>query len=326
MADDDGFFAKPEREMDTEETLLASKVYDAIQRFSNYSERSMQSKSFQVGISDLGYCSEYVRRMLDQQEEEPTDVTLAFIGTALGDLIEQACLAVWPTAVAQSEVTLELHGDTGTYRLNGHPDLYIPDEGLLIDFKSVRGYAVVKRTGPKQSQQFQRHCYAKALWEEGAFGDLPLEQVRVANVWIDRSGEERGLHVQMEPYDESVVEQAALWLDDVVYAYMHEEEARKEPPRNVCEQYCGFYSTCRALDTDVEGLITDTEILTAVTLYKEAGQLESVAKKMKNSAKIVLNGVTGSTGEFTVRWVQVAGTSVAYDKQPYQRLDIRKLK
>jgi len=310
--------------MSDEERELATSVYEAIQRSSNYSDRSMQSRDFKVGISDIGWCSERTRRMLMREQPDDRDVLPAWIGTALGDHAEQAVCKMWPHAKRQVEVTVTLTGDRGEYHVSGHPDLIVDDK--VIDVKTERGLSLARRRGPSQQQQFQRHCYALAAWEAGHFPGLSLDEVKVANVWIDRSADDRDLYVHMEPYNPEVVQDAAWWLDDVVYAYVHGEEARKEPPREMCEKVCGFYSTCRALDTDVEGLLTDDGVLAAVDMYREAGQLEKQARQLKDQAKSALDGITGSTGEFLVRWTHVNQAEVAYTREGYDRLDIRRIK
>lgn len=310
------------------ERSIADGVYRAIQRASNESDRSMQSKEFQVGVSDLGFCSEFTKRQLKNEEQEwESDALAAFIGTAVGDHAETAIKRfLWPEAIIQSTVTVRLEGEGRVYNLPGHPDVVLGGEGILIDFKTVNGLEIVRRTGPKQSQQFQRHCYAKAAHEAGMFGDLSLDMVQVANVWIDRSGKDHECHVQMEPYDEDVVRQAAMWLDEVVYGYLHDSEVPKEPSREFCEVWCGYFPTCRALDTDVEGLLTDPVVLSAVDMQQEALELERKAKRLKAVAKGALDGVSGSTGEFLVRWTHVNGSDVSFTRQPYQKLDIRKIR
>jgi hypothetical protein len=307
------------------EAALADDVYDAVMTASRYSPRGQQSMRFEAGISDLGYCSERLRRMLDQQTPDDTDLLPAWMGQVLGGGLEEACLARWPDAVAQAEVTCTLRGESGNvYKVRGHPDLLRP--GLVIDFKSDRGLHTVRRTGPSQQQQFQRHCYALGAWETGLFGPIDLADIQVANVWIDRAADERELHVQMEPYDPKVVEAAAWWLDDVVYAYVNQQEARKEPPREVCAVTCGFYATCRALDTDVEGLLTDDDAPTAVRMYREGLDMEKAGAQLKDQARAHLRGIQGSTGEYTVRWVHVNGSHVEFDRDSYERLDIKQVK
>lgn len=309
--------------MRPEEADLATSVYAAIQRSSNYSTRSLQSRNFQVGVSDLGWCSERTRRMLLRETPDDRDMLPAWIGTAIGDHAEQAIVDMWPHAIRQADITVHLTGDRGTYAVNGHPDVVV--DNTVIDVKTSRGLGKPRRTGPNQQQQYQRHCYALGAYEAGLLPG-PLEDVKVANVWIDRSADERDVHVHMENYNPEVVQEAAWWLEDVIYAYTHNEEARKEPPREMCEKTCGFYSTCRALDTDVEGLLSDDGVLAAVDMYREAGGLEKQARMLKDQAKAALDGITGSTGEYLVRWTRVNTAEVHYTREGYDRLDVRRIK
>ena len=313
--------------MNDDEKMLAETLYQGVMDYSNYSTRSMQAREFRVGVSDLGFCSERVRRMIDQQVPDDTDALAAFIGTALGDHLEKVAAELWPEAIVQSEVTLHLEGEEGrTYTLTGHPDCILPEQGILIDFKSTYGFAVVEKNGPTDSYQYQRHGYAKAAHDAGMFGDLPLEEVRVANVWIDRAAIEKRLHVDMEPYDQRWVDQAGHWLDNVVYAVMQGEEASKEPPREMCAVACGFYATCRAFDTDVSGLISDKVVLTAIDLYREGLDLEKQGRKLKDQAKQHLVGIEGSTGDYLVRWTHVNETVVPETvRRGYDKLEVRKM-
>lgn len=316
----------PVQGQSTEERVLSEMAYEAVQHFSRNDTRGQQAQDFRPGVSDLGFCSERTRRMLAQIEPDHTDLLSAFTGTALGDYMEQAYKARFPSAIIQAEVSVPLAGETRTYHLTGHPDIIDPS-GILIDVKTSRGLNVVRRTGPSQQQQFQRHCYALGAYKAGLFDpDVTLAKVRVANVWMDRACDEKEFHTHMEPFSMGVVEEAAMWLDEVVYAFEHQQEARKEPPREMCAVTCGFYATCRNLDTDVEGLITDDTILAAVEMHREGGALEKQAKQLKDQAKAHLDGVTGSTGEFTVRWVWVNGSHVEFDRNGYQRLDVRRIK
>jgi hypothetical protein len=316
-----------ERQMTEEERWLADTIYNGIQHAASHTARHEQATEFRVGVSNLGWCSEYVRRMLaGVPETDRTDYLVPWIGTVLGDGMEGVIAALWPDALIQTEVTCTLPGENGkTYGVFGHPDAILPSKGILIDNKTTMGLSKVRRVGPSQQQQFQRHCYAKGAWEAGYFGGLPLEQVRVANVWLDRSGDDKACHVHMEPYDQKVVDAAAMWLDEVIYDYTHERVARKEPPREVCQRFCGHFSTCRGLDTDVEGILTDPDVLAAVDMMQEARDLEAQARRLKAQAKSGLRGVSGSTGKFSVRWIHVAGGEVSYVREPTERLDVRKV-
>jgi len=316
----------PTRPMTADEQKMSDDFYAAVQGATNTSARSIQASGHRVGVSDLGHCSERVRRHLLGQPEPPTDKTAAFIGTALGDHIEAAMTALYPNLVRQAEVSVTLYGDTGTYVLMGHPDLIEPS-GKLIDVKTTRGLNRVRKTGPSQQQQFQRHLYAKASHAAGLFADnVSLADVRVSNIWFDRAGDDREPYVHEEPYDERVVEAATAWLDDVVYAFQHGEEARKEPPIQMCEKACGFFLDCRAGRGGPQGLIEDPDLLAAVEMQREAMELERRARRLKDEAKAALKGIEGSTGAYTVKWVKIGGGHVSYDRTPYEKLDVRPIR
>jgi hypothetical protein len=154
-----------------------------------------------------------------------------------------------------------------------------------------------------------------------------LEDVRVGNVWLDRSGNESSVHVQIEPFSDEVLAEAARWIDEVVYAYTTEQTAQKEPPREVCAKTCGFFSTCRAQDTDVSGLLEGRETIEAVQLYLEGRDLERRGRDFKNEAKTALDGIEGSTGQYTVRWVHVEESVIPETtRRAHKRLDIRAVK
>jgi hypothetical protein len=316
----------PDQMSDVEQEL-ADQIYDAIQADSNFSERSQQSADFRIGISDLGYCSEKVRRMLAGIPEPVTDKLPAFIGTAIGDYAERAIVKhLWPDAICQATVSVDLVGERGTFTVTGHPDLVVPS-GFLVDVKTSRGLAVPRRNGPSQQQQFQRHCYALGAWEKGLFGDLDLDEIQVANVWIDRAADYREVHVHAEPFNRDVVIQAGFWVDDLVYAYLHDEEARKEPPLTVCENTCGHFADCRIGDalTGAAGLVDDPDVVTAAQVYKDGLAMESAGRKLKDEAKANLVGITGSTGKYAIRWIHIGESHVEYDRAAYERLEVRDL-
>jgi hypothetical protein len=250
----------------------------------------------------------------------------AFIGTWLGEGIEQAVhkaggsLGLGSTMV-QSEVVVELQGDLGTYVIPGHPDLVFPDRDILIDVKSAFGLEYPRRNGFEDTQKrFQRHLYAKALILQG----ILTPDCQVGNLWIDRSGADKEFHVRLEPFSEEVVQQATEWLDQVVYAWQHEETAAKEPPREMCTA-CGFFEVCRGAEPGVEGLLTAPEVLTAVDLQIEAAALDKRSKKLKAEAKEALQGVAGSTGTHAVKWVHVGASHIEYERSAYDKISITPL-
>lgn len=296
--------------MDEDETALADAFYDAINTASRTTPRSQQAGLFQVGVSDLGFCPERTRRMLAGQTPEPTDLLPAWIGTELGRGLEEAWIALHPDWVRQAEVAVDfkilIGADQYQVRVPGHPDLIDPTGGLMLDVKTTYGLADAERNGPSRSQQFQRHLYGVGAWNAGLFAPgIELADVRVGNVWIDRSAVERRAHVNIEPLNLDVVAEAQEWLEDVVYHLVNDQEAEKVPPRDMCAKVCGYFEPCRGGDTDVEGLIEDPEWVRFLELYREGQRLESDGKKFRAMAKAHLEGVRGTVmlqeGLFSVR-------------------------
>lgn len=314
--------------MSPEDAELAERVYAAIQKHATHTDRGQQAAEFRVGMSDLGYCSERTKRMLNHEVPEDTDMLLAWIGTVLGAGVEDALAQHFDTpVVTQAEVTTPLKGETHTYEVMGHPDIIIPAEGLVLDGKTSYGLRLAERVGVDQQKQFQRHGYGYGAWLAGFFGDLPLEDVRVGNIWLDRSGKERRVHIQTEPFSDEVLADAARWLDETVYAFRNKQEAQKEPPREVCFATCGFFSTCRALETDVTGLIRDPWALEAIRMYTEGHAQEREGKAKKNEAKSNLIGVEGSNGAYSLRWVEVGEVKVeGFVRAPHRRIDLKKIR
>jgi hypothetical protein len=310
---------------------IAAEFYQAVNDWSNRTERSQQSADFKIGVSDLGLCSEKVRRKLLRQSEPERDAWTAFLGTWVGEGVEIAIKKRFPDVIIQSEVTVEMEIDVSgnhfSLKIPGHPDVIWPEQGLLIDNKGAFGFAKVKRYGMNDTQKrFQRHLYGHAAFHAGMFGDLAYDQIRVGNMWHDRSGGEKSFYVQTEPLDEGVVEEAKAWLEEVVYNYLQGTEAPKEPGREFCQGYCGFYDDCRALDTDVSGMIEDPDLLDAVELVLESKELDRQAKALKAEGEYLLKGVRGSTGTHFVRWVDV-GPSVIREgmRAGYSRLQISRV-
>lgn len=314
--------------MNALEQEIAESVRAAVNRFSTTTERAEQDKQFIIGPSAIGYCSERLRRQLDRQvPEDAVEWNKAFIGTFLGDGLETAMQKVYPRLLVQSEFWIELKGDRYAYRIPAHSDLIDPAAGLLLDFKTKDGLEYVKRAETAQGYQFQRHLYALGAHQSGLF--LPhweLEDIQVGNIYYDRSGKEPVPHVQVEPFSHDVIREAVWWLEEVVDAFLAGEEATKEPPREVCEKTCGFFTKCRAYDTDVEGVIRDPKALEAIEMYVEGGDLERTGKKMKNQAKLILQAFEGHTPTHTLRWKLINGYDVAYHKDDEVRISLTKRK
>lgn len=318
--------------MTTEAALLADEFYQAIQ---NMSRNSVRSKQVRIGISDLGFCPERTRRQLDGQTPNATDTLLAWLGTAIGDHAEQAWCAYDPTAIRQAEikVLMEVVIEGKPYRITipGHPDLILPERGILLDAKSDYLLADAERSGATRQQRFQRHLYGLGAWSHNLFHPgIERDEVQVGNVWIDRSGQDKRVHVELEPLSMDVVQEATDWLEDVVYHMLNKQPAHKQPPRDMCRAVCGFFSVCREVDTDVSGLLDDPQVLRAVDMYREGLELGREADRLKKAAKPLLDEVSGNVRLDEDVW-QIRWTSVEPALRPetmvkgYKKLEVRRL-
>lgn len=214
---------------------LGAEIAAALDAFSSGSERSQQSANYQTGISDLGHCRQKLTYLIRQTPPtDPRTYRAAFIGTALGDHMEQALFKAWPDAVLKMAVNVRL---LDSLDVGGHPDIVL-QRGAVLDGKSVDGVAAVEREGPSTQQRYQLHLYMAALLQMGYFRDIPRKDLWVSDFWIDRSGKEARIITHPEAYDPEVVKEAEAWIEDVIYAVRNGEEASRDMPREFCQSWC----------------------------------------------------------------------------------------
>lgn len=309
--------------VDDDQTGLAHEaLLGLIDEAMDTSARSLYAQDKKIGVSDIGGCHEYVRRLIANEDfsDPRANFMAAFMGTAFGDHLEQAYLKRHPSALTQIDVTVNLDLNGFRLAIPGHPDIVDPARNLVIDGKTKNGLSVVRKTGGERKHKYQLTFYAKALIDMGTLS----EDCTLALAYYDRSGVEQKPYIDEWTYDPAILDEALEWLNDVIYALTMGEEASKDMPRDWCYSFCPFATACRGGDTDVEGLIEDEVLVTAIDLYKEAHQRELQAKRDKDVAKAELVGAAGRTKDWTLRWVHIneseikAGTRRAYDK-----IDIR---
>lgn len=303
---------------------LAAHVKQAIIDIGNYSERSLQSRNHVLGVSDIGGCREFVRRMiLDEPfSDEKNDYALAsLVGHAVGEYLERGLAGTFKSRTdTQVTVQIELPTAMGGVVLTGHADMVT--EGMVVDFKTTNGLAVVRK-GIKQQHKWQVSLYCEALIQ---MGRLPKDAMCVL-IYLDRSGVELEPHVVAWQHDPDILIEIEDWINDVLYAISVGEEASRDKPREFCWAACPYVSACRGPDTDIVGLIADEEQVLAVKAYVDAQGREKQAKRDRESAAAALAGVVGSTGEWAVRWVNVpAGRVEAFNRAAYQKLSITPVK
>lgn len=297
-------------------------LFGLIDEAMDTSARSLYAQGKKVGVSDIGGCREYVRRLIaDEEFTDPRkNFMAAFMGTAFGRELEDAYKRRHPDALIQQAVEVPLDLQGFKFTIPGHLDIVHPKINTIIDNKTKNGLAVVRKSGGDMQHKFQVTLYGYACVKAGLLKPEPT----LALAYYDRSGVEQAPHIVMWEWDQSIFDAAIEWLNDVVYALTQGEEASKDKPRDWCYSFCPFATACRGGDTDVEGLIEDETIVTAIDLYKDALARETAAKRDKDTAKKELVGIGGRTKDWVLRWVHIneseikAGTRRAYDK-----IDIR---
>ena len=311
--------------------VAALAFHDAIQNASNNTERSKQQQDFMLGVSNLGHCKQYAALMMRQTPfSDVRDKTPAFFGTVAGAAIEAQLKIDHPDWVFQESIFFPLPSGGG---VPSHPDIVIPFNAQDIeagyyqgvwDGKSKAELETIKKVGPSQQQIFQVHAYAKAAIEAGLLNpDYPIV---VGDVYFDRSGKDVLPHGVMHLYTEDVITFIDEWVNDVKYAVLHNEDASRDMPREWCWSYCEYATACRGHDTDVEGLLESPDIIAAVDMWEEVKALKSEAKKKEAAYKRTLDGVTGSTGTYNIRWTEVAPVEMkASTRSGYKKLSITKV-
>jgi hypothetical protein len=310
--------------MNPDEQQLADALYGVLQWSMTSSPRATHERGHSIGVSTVGHCREYARRILIGEPATGTsDRLAAFLGTAIGDLAERALHTAEPFVKVQVPLTVTLAN--GRYELPGHADAIYSDG--VLDFKTVSGLGWVQRFGPKRNQLYQRHLYCLGAHQAGLL-TVPLAEAWTANAWIDRCGDDKQVHVHKDRYNQEIVDEATEWLDDVVNAIIHKEETGRDQPISFCRRFCDRFTSCRGEESVEEpATIEDPEALDAVDMYLEGRDLEDQGRRLKNKAKLALRDVAGSTGTYKVQWHDVQAAIVPeYQRDAYTKLSITPVK
>lgn len=301
-------------------------IGSALQASMDNSARSQQSAAGVMGPSDLGFCRQkaaLMTRGVAQTDSKPK--WAAAVGTAIHNYIESALAETFPDWILGSVHNLNVTAKFPSgAEISGHPDIVIPSDNVVLDIKTVDGFADIKRNGTSQNHKFQRHAYALGCIQSGLFDET--KPVKVGNIYFDRSGKEQIPYMILEDFDPTLTDQIDSWISDVIYAVKNNEDASRDIPSPICERICQHYTACRGdlpIGDDAE-FISDQSLVSAVDMYNDGKKMEKAGKQMKDAAADLLAGVNGTTGKWTVRWTQVNPSRMeAYDRAGYLRLDIR---
>ena len=257
-----------------------------------------RSNQVQIGPSELGGCRRKVwYRLNDQPETNDNELKLAAImGTAIHSAIEHALDGREDLMI---ETQVEYNG------MKAHIDLFIPESGDVVDWKTVKKQNL--SYFPSQQQRWQVQVYGYLLDKSGKG-----KPRRVNLVAIPRDGDERDIKVYSEDYDESVALEALSWLEAIKVS---SEAPSPERDESYCKFYCKYYDAsgqlgCVGIKKErtktEEILIQDSDADKNALEYL---QLDAKIKELTDRRDGLKESLTGLLG-VTLSGVQVQWTTV----------------
>jgi hypothetical protein len=224
------------------------------------------------------------------------------MGTAIHAEIEKAISIADPKGEKYwVETSVEYNG------MKAHIDLYIPETGDVVDWKTVK----VKNLSyfPSLQQRWQVQVYGYLLDKSGKGSPRTVNLVAIA-----RDGDERDVKVHSEPYDPKLAEDALNWLSAIKESA---DAPGPERDQNYCKFYCKYFDEsgemgCTGLKKERikedEVFIDNPEVDTSALKYL---QLDAKIKELTNereSLKAALEGFTGNTNSgVSILWSTISG-------------------
>jgi hypothetical protein len=200
----------------------------SLKGFDETRDRSMQ---IEIGPSSLGDCRRRVYHYLKQTPvtNPNTESLAAILGTFIHSGVEEAIRREDPFG---DNYLTEIEVQSGD--MKGHIDLYIKDEGLVVDWKTTKVKSL--RYFPSEQQRWQVQVYGWLLAQNG------YEVKEVSLVAIPRDGKMSEIRVHREAYDPQIALTAFVWLDSLKEIVASKAPApRPEERLSFCSAYCSFY-------------------------------------------------------------------------------------
>jgi CRISPR/Cas system-associated exonuclease Cas4 (RecB family) len=271
-----------------------------------------RSKQTQVGPSEIGGCKRKVWYRLNEQPETNFELKklAAIMGTAIHAEIEKSIEAIDPKGDKYwVETEVEYDG------IKAHVDLFIPETGSVVDWKTVK----LKNLSyfPSNQQRWQVQVYGYLLEKSGKAKVKDVNLVAIA-----RDGDEDNVRIHTEPYDETMALAALAWLDNVKKSTTLPEP---EKDASFCKNYCQYYDAteemgCGGLKKEriilSEVVIEDAEVDKHALHYLQLDAQIKELEKEKDSLKASLEGSTGTTASgIEISWTTVKGRETVDAKE-----------
>lgn len=300
---------------------LQAWLMGAVETMQNDTPRARQVR---IGPSELGGCRRLLEAKITGEIAEigkpmPGVKWAAFVGTAVGDLLETAARDY---GGAQVQVPITCMLPSGI-QVTGSCDILLPDQAGVIDLKGKDGIEEVQRTGASFEHLVQISAYLVGLRQSGLVHNDALGTL----VYYDRSGKTKDIFTVSVTLSEAVgwIEKADERIADITKAIASGEHAPRDWDEPKCHWWsCPMYDACWA-GTQPTDEIRDPDIIEAIRLYDEARAMKKTAERLIGNAKTTLgaweeNPVTGATEEFTLNWTLRAGSQGTVNRQ----IDLRR--
>lgn len=193
--------------------------------FDDSRDRSQQKE---IGPSSIGGCRRRVWHELRQDPEiNQTTSLAAILGTFIHSGIAETIKYQDPFG---DNFFIEQMFESKEHNLKGHVDLFIKDEGLVVDWKTKTKSSM--RYFPSPQEIWQVQLYGLLLEENG------YQVNEVSLCAIPRDGQETDIRTHREPYDRSIALTALEWLKGID---PNGEAPAPEKSVKWCASYCPFY-------------------------------------------------------------------------------------
>jgi hypothetical protein len=172
-----------------------------------------RSKQTVIGISEVGMdCRKCVARKLAEKPRTPDGSWFPFIGTAVHDQLEQGFASRWP-----EEYHLENRLHVHSYKnleLAGSCDMFVPEHGIVNDWKVVGQEALTKASKGQIKNQYRVQAMLYGLgWKKKGY-----EVNHVSLTFLPRDKDLPNAQVVMLRYDEALAMEALAGLEVLIDA------------------------------------------------------------------------------------------------------------
>lgn len=275
----------------------------------SYDKTRARSQQKEVGVSQFGGCRRAVWYQINGEEKTNETLKLpALMGTGIHHVIEQAFAAQAETTDYNYWLEEEIEYDG----IKGHLDMYLPDIGAVIDWKTTK----LRNLDyfPSKQQRWQVHLYGWLLTKR----DQVVKTVTL--VAIPRDGDERNIKIHTEEYSEQIALEAIAWYREI--QNMDTPPAPERYAAQFCQHYCPFFGEkCGGKGKEPSDItIEDSAIITAAKRYVEINNEIKKLEADKDGLKATLENINGTTPDgIKISWSQMAGRK-SIDEAEVQKL------